>query len=94
MLLRNQYPYPKKPLIDALNRGIGGEEAPKERNRLEKHVLNAKSCLVIWQMGTNSVWQGPADNSPSHDDTISALRDGIEQLQNAETIDIILMDPQ
>jgi lysophospholipase L1-like esterase len=81
-------------MIDVLNRGIGGEEAPKEFGRMDRDVITEKPRLVIWQIGTNSVWQKPADNPPSREETISRLCDGIEQLHSEGSIDIILMDPQ
>jgi GDSL-like Lipase/Acylhydrolase family len=90
-LLRGHYP---KRMIDVFNRGISGEEAPKERDRINDEVIPEAPSLVIWQIGTNSVWQSPQDHPPSHDETIAALRDGIRRLQDVGTIDIILMDPQ
>lgn len=80
--------------IDLLNRGLGGEEAPKECGRIASDVLTENPCLVIWQIGTNSVWQSAADNPPSQDDTIAELRRGIDLLQQSGTIDIVLMDLQ
>lgn len=80
--------------IDVLNRGVGGEEAPKERDRIDRDVIAEKPRLVIWQMGTNAVWQSKKDNPPSHDETILALRQGIRRLHDEGSIDIILMDPQ
>jgi lysophospholipase L1-like esterase len=95
--LRNSYskrdgrPYH---MIDVINRGIGGEEAPKEQDRLKEDVLKEDPCLVIWQIGTNSVWQSAADDPPPFEKTIEALQAGIQQLKDAGTIDIILMDLQ
>jgi len=80
-------------MIDVLNRGIGGEEAPKELGRMEKDVLAEKPDLVIWQIGTNAVWQKDAD-TPSTEKTIDALREGVDRLQEAGKIDIVLMDLQ
>jgi lysophospholipase L1-like esterase len=80
--------------IDVLNRGVGGEEAPKERDRIADDVIAENPSLVIWQMGTNAVWQSKEDNPPSHDDTIVALREGIQRVRQKSSIDIILMDPQ
>src|ERR1700739_4926489 len=90
-ILRNTYANPR---IDVVNRGVGGEEAPKERDRLARDVIDEKPSLVIWQMGTNAVWQSKEDNPPSHEETIAALRDGIRRIREAGSIDIILMDPQ
>jgi GDSL-like lipase/acylhydrolase family protein len=80
--------------IDILNRGLAGEEAPKERDRIKSDVLAAEPCLVIWQIGTNCVWQSAKDDPPSHERTIDALKDGIELLRQTPAIDIILMDLQ
>jgi hypothetical protein len=80
-------------MIDVLNRGIGGQEAPQELKRMDKDVLLEKPCLVIWQIGTNAVWQKNAD-TPTAEKTICALRKGIDKLQAAGNIDIILMDLQ
>src|SRR5690348_16849341 len=80
--------------IDVVNRGIGGEEAPKELERLQRDVIDERPSLLIWQMGTNSVWQKPEDHPPSHEQTITALREGIRRIRNERSIDIILMDPQ
>src|ERR1700752_4734945 len=82
------------PMIDVLNRGIGGEEAPKEFARLEPDVVREQPSLVIWQVGTNSVWQSPDQNPPNLADTIAAVQNGIKRLKQACQADIILMDPQ
>jgi len=91
MMLRDSYP---NHTIDVLNRGIRGEEAPKEFDRIDKDVIAEKPNLVIWQIGTNSVWQSASEDPPSHDETIKAIRCGIECLQKKGTIDIVLMDLQ
>ena len=80
--------------IDVVNRGVGGEEAPKELERLKRDVIDEKPSLLIWQMGTNSVWQKKEDHPPSHEQTITALREGIRRVREKGSIDIILMDPQ
>jgi hypothetical protein len=90
-LLRDKYMNPR---IDVINRGVGGEEAPKELKRMNRDVIAEKPSLVIWQMGTNAVWQSKEDNPPSHDETIAALHDGIDYLRHEGAIDIILMDLQ
>jgi lysophospholipase L1-like esterase len=89
--LRNAYANQR---IDVINRGVSGEEAPKELDRMERDVIGEKPDLVIWQMGTNAVWQSKQDDPPSHDATIAALRAGIQCIRIAKSIDIILMDPQ
>src|SRR5258708_26463069 len=83
--LRARYP---DRMICVLNRGKGGEDAPAELMRLQADVINLKPDLVIWQVGTNTVWNG--DNL---DATATAIRDGLGLLSAAD-MDIILMDLQ
>lgn len=45
------------PMIDVLNRGIGGQEAPSELSRFEPDVMDEMPALVIWQVGTNAVFR-------------------------------------
>jgi lysophospholipase L1-like esterase len=91
-LLRAQHPAPL--MIDVVNRGVSGQEAPVEFDRLETDVIAENPCLVIWQFGTNSVWQGPPDRPPSLSDTIAAVKKGIMRLRQIGSIDIVLMDLQ
>ncbi|RXT33512.1 SGNH/GDSL hydrolase family protein [Bradyrhizobium betae] len=77
--------------IEVINRGVGGEDAPAELKRFEHDVFDLKPDLVIWQVGTNSVWQ---QNPPSLEDTTRAIRNGIDQLLYAKRIDVTLMDLQ
>ena len=44
-------------MIDVLNRGIGGQEAPEELSRFESDVIAEAPALVIWQVGTNAVYR-------------------------------------
>jgi hypothetical protein len=92
----NRHGKQKKRMIDVINRGLGGEEAPSEFDRFEGDVIAEKPHLIIWQLGTNSVWQGP-DNKPpppSQGETIDALRKGIDRLREVGGVDLILMDLQ
>jgi hypothetical protein len=98
--LRQEYWYrhgqKKKRMIDVLNRGIGGEEAPQEFLRMERDVIGENPCVVIWQIGTNAVWQDPNSKPPppSQEETIDALQKGVDRLLAVGKIDIILMDLQ
>src|SRR3954452_14555948 len=76
-------------MIDVVNRGIGGQEAPEELDRFQADVIDEKPALVIWQVGTNAVWQ------PGHDleKVAKAIKDGLEQLAS-EAADVVLMDLQ
>jgi lysophospholipase L1-like esterase len=92
-LLRSQY---KDVGIDVINRGVGGEEAPVELKRFDRDVIEQKPDLVIWQVGTNAVWQRPDQNPkpPTFEQTTTAIRDGITKLKAYGHADIIMMDLQ
>src|ERR1700687_2303634 len=49
-------------MIDVLNRGIGGQEAPEELSRFESDVIEEEPSLVIWQVGTNAVYRNKEYN--------------------------------
>jgi lysophospholipase L1-like esterase len=82
--------------ITMVNKGVGGEEAPTELRRFSTDVIPEKPDLVIWQVGTNAVWQSPDQNPPppSFDETTKAIRDGLVKLRNETQADVILMDLQ
>jgi hypothetical protein len=92
-LLRSQYP---SATIDVINRGVGGEEAPAELARFDRDVIAQNPDLVIWQVGTNAVWQRPDQNPkpPTFDETTAAIHDGVDELLAYGRADIILMDLQ
>ena len=79
-----------------VNQGIGGQEAPIEFQRFHTDVIAEKPDLVIWQVGTNAIWQSP--NSipppPTFDETTSAIRDGLVKLRDQTQADVVLMDLQ
>src|SRR3954447_14527974 len=75
--------------VFVLNRGIGGQEAPEELARFQADVIDEKPALVIWQVGTNAVWQPGRDL----DKTAAALRTGLARLAS-EAVDVVLMDLQ
>jgi hypothetical protein len=88
-LLRSRY---SNAGITMVNKGVGGEEAPMELKRFDRDVIAEKPDLVIWQVGTNAVWQDPNQNPPSFDETASAIRNGLVKLR--KQTDVILMDLQ
>lgn len=91
--LQTQYP---DAAITMVNKGIGGQEAPKELERFDADVIAEKPDLVIWQVGTNAVWQ-PPDNvppPPSFTETATAIHDGLVKLRDQTRSDVILMDLQ
>jgi hypothetical protein len=85
-LRKNKY---KDRMVDVLNRGIGGQEAPAELDRVKRDVIDEHPALVIWQVGTNAVWQ------PGHNlyDVTAAIVLGL-MLLASESIDVVLMDLQ
>ena len=92
-LLQAQYPNPR---IAMVNQGIGGQEAPIELQRFDTDVIPEEPDLVIWQVGTNAVWQKPDQKPPppSFEETVSAIRDGLVKLRSETQADVILMDLQ
>ena len=69
--LRNAYPTAN---IAMVNKGIGGQEAPIEFARFGTDVITEKPDLVIWQVGTNAVWQPSDQNPATFDQTTTAIR--------------------
>jgi lysophospholipase L1-like esterase len=79
----------KNRMIDVLNRGIIGEEAPQELARMRADVIAEAPVLTIWQVGTNAVWQRGLD------EVAAAIEQGLRVLAGAPTpMDIVLMDLQ
>ncbi len=91
--LQGDYP---KATITMVNKGKSGEEAPAELRRFDADVIAEKPDLVIWQVGTNVVWQSPSQNPPppSFGETIKAIQDGLVRLRDETSADVILMDLQ
>ncbi|SRR5581483_5040805 len=85
-VLRQKY---GNPLIEVINQGIGGQEAPGELNRMQD-VIDEKPALTIWQVGTNAAWKGY-----DLDAVGKAISDGLKLLKKKQkNMDIILMDLQ
>ena len=77
-------------MIDVLNRGIGGQEAPDELARFEPDVIGEAPALVIWQVGTNAVFHNDVYNP---DEVIAAIAAGLDWLAGL-AMDVVLMDLQ
>jgi len=78
-------------MIDVINRGIGGQEAPDELARMQADVIAEAPVLTIWQVGTNAVWQRGHDL----DEVAAAIEQGLRVLAGAPTpMDVVLMDLQ
>jgi acyl-CoA thioesterase-1 len=85
MILRERF-YGR--MIDILNRGIGGQEAPEELSRFESDAIGEAPSLVIWQVGTNAVFH---DYNP--DEVAAAIAAGLDWLAGPP-MDVVLMDLQ
>jgi acyl-CoA thioesterase-1 len=77
-------------MIDVINRGIGGQEAPEEIARFECDVIAEAPVLVIWQVGTNAVFHDQ-DHNPK--DITAAIEAGLGWLAPLP-MDVVLMDLQ
>ncbi|WP_454628985.1 SGNH/GDSL hydrolase family protein [Bradyrhizobium cenepequi] len=77
-------------MIDVLNRGLSGQEAPAELSRFEPDVFDEAPSLVIWQVGTNAVFRKEAFN---FDDVVGSITTGLRWLAD-RSIDVVLMDLQ
>jgi hypothetical protein len=77
-------------LIDVLNRGLSGQEAPSELSRFEPDVFAETPALVIWQVGTNAVFRKDEFN---FDDVMVAVAAGLRWLKELP-IDVVMMDLQ
>jgi lysophospholipase L1-like esterase len=83
-MLRQKY---ENPGINVINKGVGGQEAPDELQRMQD-VIDAKPALTIWQVGTNAVWK-----DQNLDQVDMAIKKGLRLLKD-QPMDVILMDIQ
>lgn len=75
-------------LINVVNLGVGGQEAPDEFARMQD-VLDEKPALTIWQVGVNAVWK-----KQDLDKVADAIRKGLALLATLHSTDVVLMDLQ
>jgi acyl-CoA thioesterase I len=87
LLLRKRF---RDRMIDVLNRGLSGQEAPSELSRFEPDVIGEGPALVIWQVGTNAVYRKKEFN---FEEVAASIATGLEWLANMPT-DVVLMDLQ
>jgi len=87
LALRKRFP---DRMIDVINRGIGGQEAPEELARFESDVFAEEPTLVLWQVGTNAIYHRDLYDPRRVAETIET---GLGWL-NAKQIEVILMDLQ
>jgi hypothetical protein len=76
--------------IDVLNRGKGGEEAVEELLRFRSDIFLERPSLVIWQVGTNAVFQRGKYVLAN---VAAKIAEGLERL-SLEPMDVVLIDPQ
>lgn len=77
-------------MIDVLNRGLGGQDAPEELSRFESDVIAEAPALVIWQVGSNAVFHD-LDHHP--DEIAASISTGLRWLARLP-MDVVLMDLQ
>jgi lysophospholipase L1-like esterase len=87
MALRKRFP---DRMIDVLNRGISGQEAPSELSRFESDVFAEAPALVIWQVGTNAIFHRDQYDPR---DVAGSISTGLSWLSGL-AMDVILMDLQ
>ncbi|VIO75150.1 SGNH/GDSL hydrolase family protein [Bradyrhizobium ivorense] len=75
-------------MIDVINRGIGGQEAPEEFSRIESDVIAETPVMVIWQVGTNAVYR-----NINFDQVQATLEAGLDVLGGLP-LDVVVMDSQ
>ena len=77
-------------MIDVLNRGIVGQEAPEEAPRFEPDVIAEAPALVIWQVGTNAIYHRSLYDPHRVAATIATALGWLKGLE----MDVVLMDLQ
>ena len=75
-------------MIDVVNRGISGQEAPEELSRFQTDVFDEMPVLVIWQVGTNAIF-----HDYNRDEVAAAIEFGLQWLAGLPA-DVVLMDLQ
>src|SRR5262245_56927911 len=74
--------------FEVIGRGLGGEEAQGAADRMKREVEEAKTDLVVWQVGTND-----AIRHVGLDRFQQCLKTTLAWLKE-QRIDVVLVDPQ
>jgi len=74
--------------FDVLNKGVNGESEVEMLQRFGRDVAASRPMLVIWQVGSNTVFR-----NIEPEDYAAMLRDGIARIR-AMGADVVLMSPQ
>lgn len=77
-------------MIDVINRGVGGQEAPEELSRFESDAIAEAPALLIWQVGTNAVYR---KIDYDFKDVANAIAVGLDWIAGLP-MDVVLMDLQ
>nr|WP_299806992.1 SGNH/GDSL hydrolase family protein [Tardiphaga sp.] len=76
-------------MIDVINRGVGGEEAPEELQRLSQAAAE-KPAMIIWQVGTNAIFH---EENYAGGQVAAAIEKGLDAICTPD-IDVLVMDLQ
>jgi acyl-CoA thioesterase-1 len=87
LLLRKKF---RDRMIDVLNRGLSGQEAPSELSRFESDVIGEMPTMVIWQVGTNAVFRKESFNL---EEVAASIATGLDWLAGLP-MDVVMMDLQ
>ncbi len=71
-----------------INRGMGGQDAPRELERIDADVIAVRPQLVIWQVGANATLR-----HADLDVFRRLVAEGVQRMKSAG-IDVVLMDNQ
>ncbi|HEY5302408.1 MAG TPA: SGNH/GDSL hydrolase family protein, partial [Acetobacteraceae bacterium] len=74
--------------IAVLNRGVSGQDAPRESERIDADAIAVRPQLIIWQVGTNAALRR-MDVEGFRADVVAGVRRA-----QAAGIDVVLMDNQ
>jgi hypothetical protein len=84
--LRRKYDHK---MIDVINRGVGGEDAPEERGRLRQAAAE-KPAMIIWQVGTNAIFH---EDKYAGGQVAAGIEEGLDEICKPD-IDVLVMDLQ
>src|SRR2546423_1934844 len=82
LLLRKKF---RDRMVDVLNRGLSGQEAPSELSRFEPDVIGETPAMVIWQVGTNAVFRKKIFNL---DEVAASISTGLDWLSGLQ-LDVV-----
>jgi hypothetical protein len=84
--LREQF---KSGMIYVINRGVGGEDAPEELDRLRQAAAE-RPAMIIWQVGSNAIFH---ETKYSEGQVAEAIATGLSAICRPG-LDVMVMDQQ